>query len=289
MIVRRIITGVILPVLALALRTTPAGADTGTTASAVSPVAAPVMTEADRFFDEYARAAALMDNNARQQAAVVMDQLYRSLSTTPWLEIALLKHAELSETLHPTIALEEYDLLQKRLANAPYFQTSRQRSQLFGTALQSAADRGISRIRLQRVRDGLGRYFARYMQYPETLAKLAIFNYVDDRDILDPNNRPFRYLPTGMQLRPTITYLRYELESIPAEPFFVTSPKIIGTSQVGEGENAKYVCLVRVPSKPEPVRVTEEQTLEGYYIAAIGARGAVLTGGNRVLVLPVPK
>ncbi len=288
MIVSRKITAVILPLLALALMTSPGRADSPA-AAVVSPVDAPVMTEADRFFDEYARAAVLMEKGARQQAAVVMHQLYRSLSTTPWLEIALLKHAELYEGINPPTAMESYDLLQKRLANAPYFQANRQRSQLFGAALQSAVDRGISRVRLQRVRDGLSRYFARYMHYPESLAKLAIFNYVEDADILNPDNRPFRYLPTGMQLRPTITYLRYELESIPAEPFFVTSPKIMGTSQVGEGETTKYVCLVRVPTKPDPVRVTEEQTLEGYYIAAIAARGAVLTGGNRLLVLPVPK
>jgi hypothetical protein len=244
------------------------------------------MAEADRFFDEYARAATLMEKGGHQQAAVVMDQLYKTLHTTPWLEIALLKCSELYEGINPTTAMDGYDLLNKRLANAPYFQANLQRSRLFGTALQSAVDRGVARVRLAKVRDGLSRYFARYMQYPESLARLSIFNYVDAGDILNPNNRPFRYLPTGMQMRPTITYMRYELESIPAEPFFATSPKLDTTSKVSDNPD-KYVCLIRVPGKTEPVRVSEEQTVEGYYVAAIGSRGAVFCGGNRVIVLPV--
>ena len=179
-----------------------------------------------------------------------------------------------------------YDLLAKRIANAPYFLGNQQRSRLFGAALQTAVDRGVSRVKLARIRDGLSRYFARYMQYPESLAKLSIFNYVDAGDIVDANNRPFRYLPTGMQMRPTITYLRYELESIPKEPFIATSPKLVGTSKVNE-DPEQYVCLIRVPGKGEPVRISEEQTIEGYYVAVIASRGAVLVGGNRVIVLPV--
>jgi hypothetical protein len=251
-----------------------------------SPVDQPPMMEAQRFFGEYARAAAFLEKGGRDQASLVMNQLYKTLRTTPWLEIALVKHSELVEETNENAAMDGYDLLRKRLANAPYFQANVQRSRLFGGALQSAVDRGISRVRLAHLRDGLRRYFARYMQYPESLAKLSIFNYVDAADIVDPNNKPFRYLPTGMQLRPTITYLRYELESIPAEPFIASSPKLVGTSKVND-DPEQYVCLIRVPGKAEPVRISEEQTIEGYYVAAIAPNGAIFVGGNRILVIPV--
>jgi len=277
--------GIVIAVVALV---TPAPLLAQTNAPAVTAATPPEMSEADQFFTQYTRAAALAAKGATQQATLVMDQLYKNLSTSPWLEIALLKHSELSESQSAQAAVEGYDLLQKRVANAPYFIGTARRAQLFRAALNGAIDRGISRIRLQRVRDGLERYFIRYHQYPESLAKLSIFNYVDLADISDPNSRPFRYLPTGQQLRPTISYMRYELETIGVEPFLVQAPKLDGTTQINH-DPEQYVALVRVPGRQEAVRVTEDQTLEGYYMAAIALRGVVLCSNNRILVLLTPQ
>ncbi|MCX7915098.1 MAG: hypothetical protein N3A53_02185 [Verrucomicrobiae bacterium] len=248
---------------------------------------APPITEADRFFNEFARAAEFLARGSRQQAWLVMDQLRRRLQTSPWMELALLKACELAETQNEAVAMEGYQLLRSRVTHAPWFQASRERTTLFAVAIHGAVDRGIARIRLARIRDGLGRYFARYGQYPESLAKLAIFNYVAPEDIQDANGRPFRYLPTGMQMRPTITYLRYEIESLPAEVFVPTAPKLEGITRIQE-DPPRYAALIRVPGRAEPARVVEEQTTHGYYAAAITARGAVFVGGGRVLTLPAP-
>lgn len=247
---------------------------------------APV-SEADRFFSELMRAAEFLARGSRQQAWLVMDQLHRRLQTSPWMELAQLKACELAETLNESVAMEGYMVLRSRVTHAPWFLANRDRATLFAVAIHGAVDRGVARIRLARIRDGLGRYFTRYGQYPESLAKLAIFNYVAPEDIQDANGRPFRYLPTGMQMRPPITYLRYELESLPAEPFIPSVPKLEGITRIQE-DPPRYAALIRVPGKGDPVRVTEEQTAHGYYAAAITARGAVFVGGGRVLTLPAP-
>lgn len=263
-------------------------ASVGDTMSApVSPPEPPPLTEADRFFLEYSRAAGLLSRMGRQEAWLVMDQLARRLQTSPWMELAQLKACELGEGLNDAVALEGYQLLRSRVTHAPWFQASRDRATLFAVAIQGAVDRGIARIRLARIREGLGRYFARYGHYPESLAKLAIFNYVAPEDIQDADGRPFRYLPTGMQMRPTITYLRYELESIPVEPFVATVPKLEAITRL-QDEPLRHAALIRVPGRAEPVRITEEQTIAGFYAAAITARGAVFVGGGRVISLPAP-
>src|SRR5208282_6810608 len=140
------------------------------------PTAAAQPTDPERFFSQSAKASDLVRQNARQEASVIMDLLWRNLSASPWFEIALLKHAELNEASNPQVAAQDYDVLRKRVENAPYFQ---------GNAERAAVFRGIDRTHIQSIRDGLGRYQARYHQYPESLVKLAIFNYVDMGDIYD--------------------------------------------------------------------------------------------------------
>ena len=130
-----------------------------------------------------------------------MDLLWRNLSTSPWFEIALLKHAELNEASNPQVAREDYDVLRKRVENAPYFQGNAERAAVFRTALLGAVGRGIDRLHLQSVRDGLSRYQARYHQFPESLVKLAIFNYVDMGDIYDSDEPALPIYPDGYPVR----------------------------------------------------------------------------------------
>jgi hypothetical protein len=200
----------------------------------------------------------------------------------------LLKHAELNEISNPQVAWQDYDLLRKRIQNAPYFQGTAGHAPVFRAALLGAVARGTDRIRLLRVRDGLDRYHARYRQYPESLVKLSIFNYVDMQDVYDAEGRLFRYTPTGQQFTPVISYQRYDLESLPPEPFFVTSPKLDGTARLDE-TSQKYAALIRVPNHMDPQRVVEDQTLEGYLVAAVAAGGAVVCTPDRVLILLVPQ
>lgn len=245
-------------------------------------------TDPERFFSQYAKASDLVRQNARQEASVIMDLLWRNLTTSPWFEIALLKHAELNETSNAQVAREDYDVLRKRVENAPYFQGNAERAAVFRTALLGAVGRGIDRLHIQSVRDGLGRYQARYHQYPESLVKLAIFNYVDMGDIYDSDNRLFRYTPTGMQFTPTISYQRYDLVSLPAEPFYVTSPRISGTTRVDE-KTGKYAALILVPERIDWQSVVEGQTLGGYFVASVDRGGAIVCTTERILVLPVPQ
>jgi hypothetical protein len=252
-----------------------------------APVAPPI-TDADRFFTQYARAVQLVRQNGHQEASIIMDLLWRNLTTSPWFEIALLKHGELNEVKNPRVASEDYDLLQKRLENAPYFQGNAPHAAVFRTALLGTVMRGIDRIRILRLRDGLDRYHLRYRQYPESLVKLSIFNYVDLPDIYNSEGRFFHYTPTGQQFVPTISYQRYDLETLPPEPFFVTSPKVDGTTRMDDKSN-KFAALIRVPGHMDPQRVVEDQTLDGYLIAAIAAGGAVVCTPDRVLVLLVPQ
>jgi hypothetical protein len=250
--------------------------------------AAPQPSDSERFFTQYAKAVQLVRQNGHQEASVIMDLLWRNLGSSPWFEIALLKHAELNEVSNPSVALQDYDVLRKRIENAPYFQGTAGRAPVFRSALLGAVMRGINRIHILRIREALDRYRARYRQYPESLVKLSIFNYVDMEDIYNSEGRLFRYTPTGQQFTPSISYQRYDLESLPPEPFFVNSPKINGTTRVGENTN-QYAAVILVPDRIDWQSVVEGQTLGGFFVAAVDRGGAVVCTSERVLVLPVPQ
>src|SRR5580698_8597907 len=252
-----------IPIARADTNTPPPAAVTGSPAS-----------DADRFFTQYAKAVQLVRQNGRREASVIMDLLWRNLGTSPWFEIALLKHAELNEISNARVALEDYDVLRKRIENAPYFQGTTDRAAVFRAALLGSAMRGTDRIRIQRIRDALDAYNARYNQYPESLAKLAIFNYIDMEDIHNSEGRLFHYTPTGLRFTPAISYHMYTIEPLAPEPFFVTSPKLEGTTQLDD-QTKKYAALIRVPGNMDPHRVFEDQTLEGYFVAAVAAGGAV--------------
>jgi hypothetical protein len=140
---------------------TPPPAITNAPATPTAP-AATQPSDADRFFTQYAQAVRLVRQNGHQEASIVMDLLWRNLSSSPWFEIALLKHAELNEISNPQVAWQDYDLLRKRVENAPYFKGTGGHAAVFRAALLGAVARGTDRIRLLRVRDGLDRYHARY-------------------------------------------------------------------------------------------------------------------------------
>ena len=251
-------------------------------------VTAPPESDADRFFTDYNKAVKFFRQSGQREASVVMDLLWRNLGSSPWFEIALLKHAELNETLNPQVASEDYDVLRKRIENAPYFRGTAERAAVFRAALLGSAMRGIDRLRIQRIRAGLGVYNTRYHQFPESLAKLAIYNYIDMDDIHNSEGRLFHYTPTGQMFTPAISYHTYVIEPLPAEPFFVTSPIIEGTTQVDD-KTKKYAALIRVPDHMDPHRVFEDQTLEGYFVAAVAAGGAIVCTPERVLVLIAPE
>ena len=261
-------------------------ADTNTPTPA--PIATLPASDADHFFTQYAKAVQLVRQNGQQEASVIMDLLWRNLGSSPWLEIALLKHAELNEISNAQVALEDYDVLRKRVENAPYFQGMADRAAVFRAALLGSAMRGTDRIRKQRIRDALSVCNTRYHQYPESLAKLAIFNYVDTKDIHNSEGRLFHYTPTGQQFTPAISYHAYLIEPLAPEPFFVTSPKLEGTTQLDD-KTKEYAALIRVPGHMDPHRVFEDQTLEGYFVAAVAAGGAIVCTPERVLVLLAPE
>ena len=118
--------------------------------------------------------------------------------------------------------------------------------------------------------------------------KLAIFNYVDMEDIHDSESRLFRYTPTGIQFTPTISYQRYDLPSLPAEPFYVSSPKISGTTRVDD-KTGKYAAVILVPDRIDWRSVVEGQTLGAYFVATVDRGGAIMCTTDRILVLPVPQ
>jgi hypothetical protein len=254
------------------------------------PASAPAQTNApsdpDRFFEQFNQAALLIRDNHASQAALVMDQLVKNLGSSPWLDIAVLKASGLQETRRPETALESYALLTRRLNVAPYFQGDTERAKVFRVAIQGAIDRGITRIRIQRIRSALAEYHARYRQYPESLQKLSILGYVEMEDVHDAAGHLIRYLPTGMQFTPAIAYQLYELAAIPAEPFLANAPYLTGTSQVND-QPLQYAALFKVSGRAEPERVTENQTFSGFFVAAVANRGAIVVTPERVLVLPV--
>jgi hypothetical protein len=263
------------------------GCPADTNAPAPTAVAAPLASDADRFFTQYTRVQ-LVHQSGRREASVIMDLLWRNLGSSPWFEIALLKHAELNESSNAKVALEDYDVLRKRIENAPYFQGTADRAAVFRAALLGSAMRGTDRIRLQRIRDALEVYNTRYNQYPESLAKLAIFNYIDMEDIHNSEGRLFHYTPTGQRFTPAISYHMYVIEPLAPEPFFVTSPKLDGTAQLDD-KTQKFAALIRLPGRMDPHRVFEDQTLEGYFVAAVAAGGAIVCTPEHVLVLVAPE
>ena len=244
-------------------------------------------TDAGRFFEKYREATRLVALGQIQNAAITLDLLSHSLRVSPWLDIALLKHAQLNERTNDRAAEENYALLRQRLINAPYFQSNVERAQLFGVALRNTVDSGIDRIRLHRLRSAINRYHSRYAEYPESLAKLAIMGYTDMENIHNVNNHLFRYLPQEPRMNPFITYRRFELESINSEPFTVDRPVLVGTSQASE-KPLRYSALVRVPGELEPARVVENQTIQGFFVVAVAHDGAIFSAPNRIIVVAAP-
>jgi len=244
-----------------------------------------IFDEANGFFTQYKQAARQLRERRTSEAALTMELLARSLKNSPWLEIALLKHSELIEISNDRYATDNYDLLLQRVQRAPYFQSRADKATLFGVALQGTARSGINRIRARRIRDALDRYFVRYHEYPESLAKLAILGYVEMENIHTADDKSFRYIPTGQQLSPFLSYKRYEgLETIGAEPFLVTSPRVEGTSRASD-EPLKYAALMRLPGQREQVRIVEDQSVGGFVVLAIAPKGVILCNDQRILVL----
>ncbi|MBM3860220.1 MAG: hypothetical protein FJ395_11290 [Verrucomicrobia bacterium] len=244
-----------------------------------------IFDEANRFFTQYKQAARQLQERRTPEAALTMDLLARSLKGSPWLEIAVLKQSELIELSNDRFAMDNYDLLLQRVQRAPYFQSRAEKATLFGVALQGASRNGVNRIRARRIRDALDRYFVRYHEYPESLAKLAILGYVEMENIQTADNKPFRYVPTGQQLSPFLSYKRYEgLETIAAEAFLVAAPRLEGTSRASD-EPLKYAALMRMSGQREPVRIVEDQNVGGYVVLAIAPKGVVLCNDQRIIVL----
>jgi hypothetical protein len=240
-----------------------------------------------RFFEKYKQAVQWLEKKKVQDAVITMDLLTRNLSTSPWLEIAMLKHAQLVEQTNDRVAEQVYTLLGQRIANAPYFEGTGDRAQIFGVALRGAVDNGINRIRLRRIRDALHRYFTRYAEYPESLAKLAILGYTDMENIHAVNNQLFRYVPQSPQMSPFISYKRFELEDIAPEAFVATTPKLEATSQISETP-LRYTALIRMGDRREPARVVEDQTIQEYFVAAVAHDGVIVSTPTRILVLIAP-
>jgi hypothetical protein len=254
------------------------------------PAAAPPPTpDSQRFFEAYGKAINYLREKKpqREEAVIVMDQISRQANTSPWMEISLLKYSELIEPKNNKAAVENYQLLRSRAQNAPYFQSDAPYARVFRAALEGATANGVNRIRINRIREALSSYFARYSEYPESLAKLAILGYIDMENIQNVEGRSFRYTPTGVQLTPFISYKRYEpLDCPPAEPFYVTTPSLEGTSQISSSP-PKYAALLKMSGKAEAVRVVENQTVGGFLVCTISPEGAILCTTERILILPV--
>jgi hypothetical protein len=244
-----------------------------------------VFDEANNFFTQYKQAARQLRERRTSEAALTMELLARSTKHSPWMEIAVLKQSELIEITNDRYAMDNYELLVQRVQKAPYFQSRADKATLFGVALQGAARNGINRIRARRLRDALDRYFVRYREYPESLAKLAILGYTEMENVHTADDKPFRYVPTGQQLTPFLSYKRYEgLETIGAEPFLLSSPRLEGTTRVSD-EPLKYGALMRLPDQREEVRIVEDQNVGGFVVLAIAPKGVILCNDQRILVL----
>lgn len=247
-----------------------------------------IFEEANYFFTQYKQAARQLREKRNAEAMLTMNLLTRNLKSSPWLEIALLKQSELVEISNERFAMDNYALLSQRLQNSPYFQGQADKARIFGVALQGAVHNGINRIRSRRIRLALDRYFVRYHEYPESLAKLSILGYVEMENIQTATDKPFRYVPTGQQLTPFLSYKRYEgLETPAPEPFLVTSPRIESTSRASD-EPLKYAAIMRLPGGREPVRIVEDQNVQGLVVMAVAPMGAILCNDQRILVLLLP-
>lgn len=251
-----------------------------------APVATP--TDAERFFADYREAVKLQQARKSQLAGITLEALSKKLGSAPWLEVTLLKCAEVVEANNDKTALEMYQLLRQRLERAPYYQGNADRAQLLRASIGGAVNAGINRIRSARVRAALERYRLRYQEYPESLAKLAILDYTELQNTLDADERPLRYIPGGIQLKPFISYKRYEgLEYSPPEPLVLPTPRVDGTSRV-QDEPVQYAALLNMPGRMDALRIVENQLLQGYLVVAVAEHGVILCNHNRVLVLLAP-
>ena len=258
---------------------------------ATPPVGTRSFNESDVFFGAYAKAAQAIQRRKEQAALGYMDEATKRLATSPWLEIALLKRAELNENFNLASAMDDYDALRLRVERSQYFQSSAEQARVLQQALEGAIARGITRVRISRIRGALETYFALNLSYPESLAKLSILGYVGTDDIRDAHGKPIAYFTRQQhfpQFVPQANYSEFQLQTAEREPFYVKSPKLDGTSLATEGPH-RYVGLLRVTNRTDPVRIQENQTLEGYIVAIIGARGAIVCTDKRVLVLTVPE
>ena len=268
--------------------TLPAGLALAPPAVTTSTAEVAASADAHRFFEKYREAIMQVGKGQLQSAAITMDLLSHSLRGSPWLDIALLKHAQLNETANDRAAEDNYTLLLQRIANAPYFQSNAERPRIFGAALRTTVDSGINRIRLHRLRAAINRYHSRYGEFPESLAKLAILGYTDMANIHTVSNHQFRYFPREPRMNPFISYRRFDLEAIDPEPFTVDSPILEGTSQASE-EPLTYTALIRVPGAQEPARVLENETIQNFYVVAVAHDGAIFSTSTRVIVLAAPR
>lgn len=258
-----------------------------TNAPSSPPITENPFADADLFFAKYKAALKLVAQKKTQDAAIALDLLAKSLNTSPWIEIAILKHSQLIETSNDRVAEEGYQLLRQRLLNASYFQSNAERAKAFGVALPGSVEASITRLRIWRVRLGLSRYHAKYMAYPESLAKLAILGYTDMENIHAANDQPLRYTPQMPRMTPFISYQLYDLESLPPEPFVASVPQLEGTSLLSDSP-PKYVALVKLHGRSEPARVEENQTVQSFFVAAVAPGGAIVSTPSRVPVLPAP-
>jgi hypothetical protein len=253
------------------------------------PAKAPAIPDSERFFQAYSQAIEFLREKKpqRDQAVAAMDAVAQKINTSPWLEMAMLKHAELIEAKNNKAAMDTYFLLRSRAQNAPYFQSDAPYARVFRAALEGATANGINRIRINRIREALANYFARYGEYPESLAKLSILGYIEMENIQNMDSRNFRYTPTGVQLTPFISYKRYEpLESPPSEPFYVTVPSLEGTTEVSSVP-LKYAAIIKMSGNSQPIRIVENQTLQGLLVCSIAPQGVILCSTDRILILPV--
>jgi len=269
--------------LAMTLSPYPGKAATNTVAALPNPEA--VFDEANAFFAQYKQAARQVREKHEPEAVLTLSLLLNSLKNSPWMEVALLKQSELSEIRNERFALDNYQLLLQRVQNSPYYQRRDEKAKLLGVALEGAVKNGINRIRARRLRVALDRYFGRYHEYPQSLAKLSILGYTDMENIHTVDEKPFRYIPTGQQMTPFLSYKRYEgLETLPTEPFLATTPKLEGTSRVSD-EPVKYAALIRVARSGEVERIIENQTVHGFIVLAIAPTGVIICNDQRILVL----
>ncbi len=249
------------------------------------PPPRPTLTDADNFFIEYQRAADFVRRHALAEASLVMEALRQRLTTSPWLELTLLKRSELLEARTPAQAMEGYQLVLNRLLAEAYYQTDE--TGLLRQAIQGETERGVRRMRLKRLDAALGRYFVRFQKYPENLAMLVTHQMLDPVDLVDARQQQFLYTPKSQALGQH-SFMGYDLERVPSEPFSVSSPRIPSTTKISD-DPPRYAALLQPSTHKDPEQILEGQALGGYHVAAVGARGVIVCTHNRVLILPVAR